>query len=58
MHTDDKQPNQESSDEQLETTAEHWREGHEGSEAEESAIEVAEGADRAAEQPGFGREGQ
>jgi hypothetical protein len=58
MHTDDTQPNHESSDEQLETTAEHWREGHEGGEAEESAAEVARGAERAAQQPGFGREGQ
>jgi ribonuclease HI len=45
------------STQKLETTAEHWREGHEGSEAQESADEVARGAERGAEQPDYGIEG-
>lgn len=45
-------------DEKLETTADHWRQTAEGSPAEDSADEVARGAERAAEQPGYGREGQ
>lgn len=47
----------EDSEKQLETTADHWRNGLEGTDAEESADEVARGAERAAEQPEFGREG-
>ncbi|MDP8904848.1 MAG: hypothetical protein M3N29_05950 [Chloroflexota bacterium] len=46
----------EDSEEQLRTTAEHWRQAPTG-EADESADEVARGAEQAAEQPDFGREG-
>jgi hypothetical protein len=42
--------------EQLENTAEGWRTTID-EEAEKSAEEVARGADRAAEQPDFGQEG-
>ena len=42
---------------QLEQTADGWRSGARGTEAEESADEVASGADRAAQQPDYGREG-
>ena len=42
---------------ELATTAEQWREGLEDTEAEDSADEVARGAERAAEQPDYGREG-
>jgi hypothetical protein len=47
----------EDAQQQLEDTAEAWRSGLDGTDAEESANEVAQGADRAADQPGFGREG-
>lgn len=43
---------------QLEETAEFWRTDIDGTEAEASANEVADGAERAAQQPDFGREGQ
>lgn len=43
---------------QLEETAESWRTDVDGTEAEASANEVADGAERAAQQPDFGREGQ
>jgi hypothetical protein len=41
----------------LKSTAEEWRESAQGTDAESSAEEVASGADQAAEQPGYGREG-
>lgn len=44
-------------DEELHTTADHWREPLRGTEAEDSADEVARGAEQATEQPGYGREG-
>lgn len=44
-------------DEQLETTAAHWREPARGTEAEQSAEEVARGAEQAADQPDYGIEG-
>lgn len=44
-------------EETLTKTADAWRAGLEGTEAEDSADEVARGADQAAEQPGYGREG-
>ena len=44
------------SEEELKNTAEGWRTTLDDA-AEESAEEVARGADRAAEQPDFGREG-
>jgi hypothetical protein len=44
------------STDQLENTAEHWREGNHG-EADDSADEVATGAERGADQPDYGREG-
>lgn len=44
-------------DAELERTAEAWRSTAEGTSAEDAADEVARGADRAAEQPGYGREG-
>jgi uncharacterized protein YhfF len=43
---------------QLEETAESWRTDVEDTEAEDSADQVAEGAERAAQQPDYGREGQ
>jgi hypothetical protein len=46
----------ETPEEELKKTAEGWRTTLD-EEAEESADEVARGADRAAEQPDFGREG-
>ena len=46
-----------SAQQELAETADGWRSGARGSEAEESADEVAHGADRAAEQPDYGREG-
>lgn len=46
-----------SAEEQLETTAEGWRKGLDDPDAAHAAEEVARGADRAAEQPDFGREG-
>lgn len=42
---------------ELETTADHWRQGLEGTKAEDSAKEVARGAARSAEQPDYGIEG-
>ena len=50
-------PDEQEADEQLRTTADDWRESLRGTEAEDSADEVARGADNAARQPGFGREG-
>lgn len=44
--------------EQLTDTAEAWRVGMTDTDTEESADEVAAGADNATQQPGFGREGQ
>jgi hypothetical protein len=44
-------------DEELGTTAEHWRQPLRGTDAEASADEVARGAEQAKEQPGYGREG-
>lgn len=44
-------------DEELAATAAGWREPLRGTEAEDSADEVARGAENAAEQPGYGREG-
>jgi hypothetical protein len=43
---------------QLHETADFWRSDVEGTEAEESAEKVAEGAERAAQQPDYGREGK
>lgn len=43
--------------EQMDNTAEHWRQGLEGTDAERPAAEVARGAERGAEQPDFGIEG-
>jgi hypothetical protein len=51
------QREQDESTEALETTADHWREGNPG-EADDSADKVAEGAERAAQQPDYGREGK
>jgi ribonuclease HI len=51
------QHSEDESTEKLENTAEHWREGHEGTEAQESADKVAEGAERGSEQPDHGIEG-
>ncbi len=42
---------------QLKRTADDWRSGMDGTDAEDAADKVAEGADRAAEQPDYGREG-
>ncbi len=42
---------------ELEATADHWRQGYEGTKAEDSAKEVARGAERGAEQPDYGIEG-
>ena len=50
-------PGESDPEEQLRTTADDWREPLHGTEAEESADEVARGAENAARQPGFGREG-
>ena len=50
-------PDEREADEQLRTTAEDWRESVRGTDAEKSADEVARGAENAARQPGFGREG-
>jgi len=44
-------------EEELRTTAEAWRAPLRGTEAEESGEEVARGAERASEQPDYGREG-
>jgi hypothetical protein len=43
---------------QLDETADAWRSGTRGTEVEQSADEVASGAERAAQQPDYGREGQ
>jgi hypothetical protein len=45
-------------DEELATTAESWREPLRGTDVEEAADEIARGAENAARQPGYGREGQ
>ncbi len=45
------------SQQQLEETAEFWRSDVEGMEAEDLADQVAQGAERAAQQPEYGREG-
>ena len=50
-------PEADESQERLHQTAEHWRKGQTGGEIEESAAEVARGAERGAEQPDYGREG-
>ena len=42
---------------ELENTAAAWRSDIDDTDAAESAEEVARGADRATEQPGYGREG-
>ncbi len=61
MDHDSKQPVQpgatDNPEEVLKSTAEQWRESAQGTDADTSAEEVASGADRAAEQPGYGREG-
>jgi len=61
QHDDDRDQTTEDHDqaakEELVNTAEHWRDGQAGAEIEESAAEVARGAEQAAEQPDYGREG-
>ena len=60
MH-DEEQPSTEADDraaeEELKTTAAGWREPLRGTDAEDSGDEVARGAENAADQPGYGREG-
>ena len=53
---DDRAEAQDAQD-QLGQTADAWRSGTHGTEVQQSADEVASGAERAAEQPGYGREG-
>lgn len=43
--------------EELQNTAAGWRSDVDDTEAADSAEKVARGAERAAEQPGYGREG-
>jgi hypothetical protein len=50
-------PSEEEATDELENTAAAWRSDIDDTEAAESAEEVARGADRANEQPGYGREG-
>ncbi len=50
-------PDGQDADEQLTNTADDWREPLRGTDAEESGDQVARGAENAARQPGFGREG-
>ena len=45
-------------EEELTATADAWREPLRGTDVEESADEVARGAENARRQPGYGREGQ
>jgi hypothetical protein len=42
---------------ELDTTAEHWRNPLRDTEAQPAADEIAQGAEQAKEQPGYGREG-
>jgi len=51
------QDHDQAAQEELVNTADQWRRGHAGGEVEESASEVARGAEQAAEQPDYGREG-
>jgi hypothetical protein len=53
----DKQTTSDDPEQQLTETAEFWRTDMTDTDAADSADEVARGADQAAEQPGFGREG-
>ncbi len=50
-------PRNDNAADELENTAAAWRSNTDDTEAAESAEEVARGADRASEQPGYGREG-
>lgn len=50
-------PSEPDPEEQLRTTADGWRAPLDDTEAEESGDEVARGAENAARQRGFGREG-
>lgn len=51
------QDHDQTAQEELVNTADRWRKGQAGGEIEESASEVARGAEQAAEQPDYGREG-
>lgn len=53
----DRPTEQDESTQELVQTAEHWRAGQAGGEIEESAAEVARGAERGAKQDDYGIEG-
>ncbi len=55
--TANRESDEDHSTQELETTADHWRQGLEGTKAEDSAKEVARGAEQGAEQPDYGIEG-
>lgn len=54
----DDDPTNTEADDELATTAEAWREPLRGTEVEDTADEIARGAENATRQPGYGREGQ